>query len=75
MALIFAVMVQSFNGKASKVYVNDTAALRDSNWLSGPVEQVSDQQNAVADSLLKSWTTEPFADVLVLDRDSSNGIV
>ena len=39
----------------------------DENWLVTPFELVSARQNAVADSLLKSWSSEPFVDIVVID--------
>ena len=41
---------------------------KDENWLVTPFELVSARQNAVADTLLKSWNSEPFVDVVVVDQ-------
>ena len=40
----------------------------DENWIVTPFELVSARQNAVADSLLNSWNSEPFVDVVVVDQ-------
>ena len=46
--------------------------LSDDFWLLRPIQQVVDDQNAIADNLVKSWGTEPFTDVVVVDIGANN---
>ena len=43
-----------------------------STWLTGPIQEALSGQNAVADNLIKSWNTNPFSDIVVVDIDSNN---
>ena len=43
--------------------------LYDSTWLTGPIQEVVSRQNAVADNLIKSWNTDPFSDIVIVDID------
>ena len=48
------------------IIVISTGLSRTPNWLVKPIERAIAERNAVTDTLLKSWNTEPFIDVLVI---------
>ena len=42
----------------------------DDNWLGSRIDKAIVQRNAVADSLIESWNTEPFKDIIIANEDS-----
>ena len=46
--------------------------LKSNNWLVAQVQAVIDEKNMIPDNLLKSWNTEPFIDIIVVDIDSAS---
>ena len=46
---------------------------KSNNWLVAQVQAGIDEKFMIPKNLLKSWSTEPFTDIIVLDIDSASG--